>query len=65
MASYSINVTDIAGGDTWTVTVLKSPTAVTGGTTLTNGGVTAGDLHLGAVKSFQAIFNDIVENGQA
>lgn len=64
MGNYSINVTDIAGGDTWTVEVLAAPTAATGGTALANGATTAGDLHAAMEKARQAIFNHIVANGQ-
>lgn len=63
MANYSINVTDIAGDDTWTFAVLKSPTAASGGTTLANGATTAGNIHPAFELARQAILNDIVENG--
>lgn len=65
MANFAINITDIAGDDTWTFEVREAPTLASGGTVLANGATVAGDLHQGFAKAIQAIKNEISKDGNS
>jgi hypothetical protein len=60
--TYSINITP-TGSDAWTIAILETPTQASGGTAITSGGTTSGDLKVAMVKAVNALFNDIVANG--
>jgi hypothetical protein len=62
MANYAINITD-NGGDQWTFAVLKAPTLASGGSALTNGATTAGNLHVAVQKAVEAVKDDVSLNG--